>query len=272
MTLGEPLVTISRTASDGTDLGQWSVGTSKGQMACVAPDESERILRASSLLEAVAEMPDAFRLAPGVLHSVDCRDPGIHEADLAAKIRSVTPDLGQFLWQDVDNWEEGLFYEHVYTEELMGLSEWLAGDVPLTINGLRVLPVDVGDREVRLLPFEVADLFTAEPHFVEGLASVTASNEWGTYSAEMGILPRGFLCERHDSEDVTLSFERVTSASSSTLRQLAFDWVRGILGGFYFQVSPTVLLDENGALRIAWPDGYRPEDYDESVSAWLVSP
>ena len=162
MTVGEPLVTISRTAADGTDLGQWSVGTSNGRMVCVAPDETERLIRSSSLLGAVAEVPEVFRLAPGVLHSVDCRAPGIHEADLAAKIRDVTPDLGEFLWQDVDDWEEDLFYEHVYTEELMGLSEWLAGDVPLTINGLRVLPVDVGDRMVRLLPFGVADEVTAD--------------------------------------------------------------------------------------------------------------
>ena len=270
MSTVDAIVRINRVGADGTNLGDWKFGVLGAGFLGTAPDGTERPLRSTSLLEVLAVVPDAIRLAPHVVYTVTCDDPDIQPSDLAEVFGSANPDLADIWWQDTDGWDEDLFYRQVDLDFLFSTPNEVEGNLPLTINGARCLPTNV-EGQTRLLPFDVVDSGWLQPRFSRLLGELSARNEWGTYSAQLGVLPRGYLCDFALSDgDPWMTFTRLSNESDGHLRSEAFEWVSGVLDSFAFQQSPRVQLLDGGDVSIVWPDGYDPADFDESASALIL--
>ena len=262
--------TIRRLAADSTDLGTWVFVREADGFLCAAPDGVTTHLRAATLSKALTAFPDALRLSDLVVHTIEYTDPDLHPADLADLVTEASPHLANIAWQDSDRWDEDLYRRHVDTEDLIGTSDVIDGDIPITINELRCFPVSVLEDGLRLLPFELLDGATLNPYFVADLGGFDASNEWGSYGSTTGVLPRGYKCQHEIYDDMSsISFERLENIPPQQLHEDTIAWASGLLETFPLQQSPTLAVNEDGDVEEVWPDGYDPNDHGESASVYI---
>jgi FAD/FMN-containing dehydrogenase len=274
MSTADPILKVTRTEADGTGRAAWTFETVGERFRCTSPDGAVRELRAATLLAALAEVPDAVRLEADVVHTVTCEDPEVPVADLADVFAQATAHLSEITWQeDYARWDDALYAKHVSIEDFELLPDEISGNLPLEINGARCLPVTLPDGSLRVLPFEARPFEVLAPLFLTDLGGVSASNEWGSFEASLGVLPRGYFCafETYD-ESTSLVFERVQAKNSEQLRLRAIDYIKGITESFSFTQRPEVELLDGGGLALTWPDGFEPADYGEGVSVHLARP